>query len=55
MEYNVGVAGPVDEPQPRKSTAMQWNVDERWEMVDEYVREEPPQKWRNRSVGLGES
>jgi len=32
--------------------ATEWKFGERWEMVVEKVRDEPPQKWRNMRVGL---
>lgn len=51
IEYASGLCGPVDEPQPRKSMAIQQKSAERFDVTWEKVRDEPPQKCRNMRTG----
>ena len=50
MEYAEGLSGPVERPQPRKEIDIVWWL-VRCDMRGVKVVEEPPQKWRNISVG----
>jgi hypothetical protein len=52
MEYASGEDGPVEEPQPRKSTAKIGPIDVSNGIILEKVREEPPQKCRKMRAGL---